>query len=79
MMIASMDMNSERPYTLMLSINKSIKKRYLTEDNITDYIKEIRRAVTSGGEIELIELSELHKINVLIWNLLTQVEPKLKL
>ena len=53
-------------------------KRYLTEDNIDDYIKEMRRATTSGGEIELIALSELYKINLPIWDLLTQEEPKIK-
>ena len=53
-------------------------KRYLTEDNIDDYIKEMRRATTSGGEIELIALSELYKINLSIWDLLTQEEPKIK-
>ena len=53
-------------------------KRYLTEDNIDDYIKEMRRATTSGGEIELIALSELYKINLPIWDLLTQKEPKIK-
>ena len=53
-------------------------KRYLTEDNIDDYIKEMRRATTFGGEIELIALSELYKINLSIWDLLTQEEPKIK-
>ena len=47
-------------------------KRYLTKGNTTDYIKEIRRATASGGEIELIALSKLYKINLSIWELLTQ-------
>ena len=54
-------------------------KRYLTKDNITDYINEMRRVTTSGGEIELIALSELYKINLSIWDLLTQEEPKIKI
>ena len=53
-------------------------KRYLTEDNITDYIKEMGRATTSEGEIELIALSELYTINLSIWDLITQEEPKIK-
>ena len=53
-------------------------KRYLTEDNIDDYIKEMRRATTSGGEIELIALSELYKINLPILDLLTQEASKIK-
>ena len=38
----------------------------------------MRRATTSGGEIELIALSELYKINLSIWDLLTQEELKTK-
>ena len=38
----------------------------------------MRSATTSGGEIELLALSELYKINLLIWDLLTQEEPKIK-
>ena len=35
-------------------------KRYFTKDSITDYIKEMRRTTTYGGEIELIALSKLY-------------------